>query len=126
MTNYYDYDNVNLLLAEGHARMSAPLLNIAMAMLAIYAVLGGDFSRRGYALRIAVASAAALTAAAGGLRRTWPPGAMIRRLNVLQYLMPMLVIAAISFFYFVPPILRSAAGAPTSPRSPWPGRPEPW
>ena len=60
MTNYYDNANVDMLAAEGHARMSAPLLNFAMAMLAIFAVLGGDFSRRGYAQRIAMASGAAL------------------------------------------------------------------
>ena len=104
MNNYYDYDNVNLLLAEGHARISAPLLNIAMAMLAIYAVLGGDFSRRGYAKRIAAASGAALVlrlAAFGAVAA----GRDDPSLNILQYLISIMVIAVISFFYFVQPIL---------------------
>jgi lipopolysaccharide export system permease protein len=105
MNNYYDYDNVNLLLAEGHARISAPLLNIAMALLAIFAVLGGDFSRRGYAKRIAVASGAALIlrlAAFGAVAA----GRDDPALNILQYLIPILVIAVISFFYFLQPILK--------------------
>lgn len=105
MNNYYDYDNVNLLLAEGHARISAPLLNLAMALLAIFAVLGGDFSRRGYAKRIAVASGAALVlrlAAFGAVAS----GRDDPSLNILQYLIPVMVIAAISYFYFVEPILK--------------------
>lgn len=115
MTNYYDSANVNLLQAEGHARVSAPLLNFAMAMLAIYAVLGGDFSRRGYAKRIALASAAALTlrlAAFGAVAS----GRDDPSLNFLQYLIPVFVIVVISFFYFVQPILarrRLASRNPT-------------
>ncbi|HVY89607.1 MAG TPA: LptF/LptG family permease [Hyphomonadaceae bacterium] len=105
LTNYYDHRNVNLLAAEGHARIAAPLLNLAMAMLAIFAVLGGDFSRRGYAMRIAVASAAAvmLRLAAFGANaagRDNPP------MNILQYLLPIFVIVLISFFYFAVPILK--------------------
>ncbi len=102
MNNYYDYANVNMLAAEGHARVSAPLLNFAMAMLGIFAVLGGDFSRRGYAKRIALASGAAvvlrlLAFGAVSAGRDDPA------LNVLQYLLPIFVIAAISFFYFMKP-----------------------
>ncbi len=104
MQNYYDYDNVGLLLAEGHARISAPLLNIAMALLAIYAVLGGDFSRRGYAKRIAVASGAAVLlrlAAFGAVSA----GRDDPALNILQYLLPIFVIGLITFFYLVQPAL---------------------
>jgi lipopolysaccharide export system permease protein len=104
MNNYYDFANVDMLAAEGHARLSAPLLSIAMAMLAIYAVLGGDFSRRGYAKRIAVASGAALMlrlAAFGAVSA----GRDEPALNILQYLLPVFVIALISFFYLVQPML---------------------
>jgi lipopolysaccharide export system permease protein len=114
MNNYYDYDNVNLLLAEGHARISAPLLNIAMAMLAIYAVLGGDFSRRGYAKRIAAAAGAALLlrlAAFGAVAA----GRDDPSLNILQYLISVIVIVVISFFYFVQPILKRRALARRNP-----------
>jgi lipopolysaccharide export system permease protein len=105
LTNHYDHKNVNLLLAEGHARLATPLLNFAMALLAIYAVLGGDFSRRGYATRIAVASAAALAvrlAAFGAQAAARDDPTM----NFLQYLVPVLVIAAISFLHFWLPVLK--------------------
>ena len=55
MTNYYD--NAQRQTCSWPRAMRAcrsPLLNVAMAMLAIFAVLGGDFSRRGYAKRIAI------------------------------------------------------------------------
>ncbi len=47
------------LYAEGHSRLASPLYNIAMVCLALAAVLGGGFSRLGYARRIAIAAAAA-------------------------------------------------------------------
>jgi lipopolysaccharide export system permease protein len=101
-SNYYDHQNVDMLAAEGHARISAPLLNLAMAMLAILAVLGGDFSRRGYAQRIAIASAAALAlrlAAFGAVAA----GRDDPSLNFLQYLLPISVIAIVSYFFFMKP-----------------------
>jgi lipopolysaccharide export system permease protein len=105
MTNYYDHKNVGMLLAEGHARLSAPLLNIAMALLAIYAVLGGDFSRRGYAKRIAVASGAAVMLRLAAFAATSAAGDD-PKLNAVQYLIPIGVIGLISFFYFLMPALK--------------------
>jgi len=102
MSNYYDNANVNMLLAEGHQRIAAPLLNLAMAMLAIYAVLGGDFNRRGYAMRIALASAAALALRLAAFGAT-SAGRDDPTLNILQYGLPIVVIGVISFFYFARP-----------------------
>lgn len=105
LTNHYDHKNVNLLVAEGHARIATPLLNFAMALLAIYAVLGGDFSRRGYARRIAVASAVAMAvrlASFGAQAAARDDPAM----NFLQYLVPILVMAAISFLHFGLPVVK--------------------
>lgn len=105
MTNYYDNANVDRLLAEGHARIAAPLLNIAMALLAIYAVLGGDFSRRGYAKRIAIASGVAVMlrlAAFGAVSAGQDDPA----LNVIQYALPVLVAGGISVLHFVGPAMR--------------------
>ena len=102
MSNYYDNANVNMLAAEGHQRIAAPLLNLAMAMLAIYAVLGGDFSRRGYALRIALASAAALVLRLAAFGAT-SAGRDDPALNILQYVLPIIVVGVISFFYFARP-----------------------
>jgi len=113
MTNHYDNRNADMLLAEGHARLSSPLLNLAMAMLAIFAVLGGDFSRRGYAKRIAVASGAALmlrlAAFAGTSAAGDDPG-----LNIVQYAIPVFVILLVSAFYFLIPILKRRRLASTS------------
>ncbi len=112
MTNYYVAANKDLLTAEGHARVAAPLLNIAMAMLALFAVLGGDFNRRGYAMRIAVASGAALMLrlAAFGATAASKDDPV---LNILQYGIPIFVMGLVGFFYFIVPILkrrRLAAG----------------
>ena len=46
--------------AEAHGRLSAPLLNIALALVALVGVLMGDFSRRGYGRRIMWAAIIAL------------------------------------------------------------------
>jgi lipopolysaccharide export system permease protein len=105
MTNHYDNRNVDALLAEGHARIATPLLNIAMAMVAIFAVLGGDFSRRGYARRIAIASGAALVVRLIGFWATAAAGTD-PSLNVVQYGLPIFVILLIGFMFFVQPILK--------------------
>jgi lipopolysaccharide export system permease protein len=60
MTSHYDQRNVEQFLAEAHARLSAPLLNLALAMVAIAGVLVGEFSRRGYGRRIMIAAIVAL------------------------------------------------------------------
>lgn len=85
--------------------MAAPLLNIAMAMLAIYSVLGGDFNRRGYAKRIAMASAGAVLLRLLAFQTTAAAGDD-PELNFLQYVLPMFVIALVGFFYFVVPALQ--------------------
>ena len=111
MTNHYDNANVDMLLAEGHARLATPLLNIAMAMLALFAVLGGDFSRRGYARRIAIASGIALVVRLAAFGAT-SSASKDPELNLVQYLLPIFVIGVISFLYFVQPMLnRRRVGA---------------
>ncbi|MFX8700460.1 hypothetical protein ABTM56_20370, partial [Acinetobacter baumannii] len=47
-------------IAEGHARLAAPLYDFAVVALALAGVLGGAFSRTGYASRILWVSGAAL------------------------------------------------------------------
>ena len=75
------------LFAEGHARLSTPLYNIAFMALALSAILGGGFSRLGYGRRIAALSAAAATVRILGFiaQAACESDA---RLNVLQYLVP--------------------------------------
>ena len=79
------------LFAEAHARLSAPLYNIAFMLLAMLSVMGGRFSRNGYVSRIAIAGAVA-----GGIRIL---GVVITTacnhavfLNFLQYVVPIVPI----------------------------------
>lgn len=89
-TAHYDQRNIEKFLAEGHSRLSAPLLNIAMAAIALAGVLGGEFSRRGYARRIGYTAVAALVVR---LLPLGVPGAAEDdpALNIIQYLLPIVV-----------------------------------
>jgi lipopolysaccharide export system permease protein len=84
----WERDNRLKMLAEGHARVTGPLYNLALMAIALAAVLGGAFSRMGYGKRIAVAGAAAAVVRIGGfgmqalaVASPW--------LNLLQYLLPL-------------------------------------
>jgi len=81
MTNFYRQPPTpRRLLAEGHARIAAPLLDIAMALIAIYAVLGGDFRPARVIRRASVAATAARTGAApaGRFGARSPPATTIQ------------------------------------------------
>jgi lipopolysaccharide export system permease protein len=84
----WEKHNRKALLAEGHARLATPLYNIAFMAMALSAILGGGFSRLGYARRIAmVASAAALVRIVGFVAQSASEGNVW--LNVLQYAIPL-------------------------------------
>lgn len=91
LTAHYDQRNVDRFLAEAHGRLSAPLLNIALAMIALAGVLGGQFSRRGYGRRIMIASVIALIVRLSALA-TQTVASDEPDLNVLQYAVPILVV----------------------------------
>lgn len=95
-TAHFDQQNVDKFLAEAHARLASPLLNIALAMIALTGVLVGEFSRRGYGRRIIIASVAALLvrliAVALQTAATEEPS-----LNPLQYALPLGVLALTAF-----------------------------
>lgn len=68
-------------VAEGHEQLSAPLYALALPLLAVAAVIGASFQRRGYIVRIGVAVAAGLVvrmiglaakAAVSGAPVLWP------------------------------------------------------
>jgi lipopolysaccharide export system permease protein len=59
-TAHYDIQNSQDFQAEAVSRIASPLLSIALAMIALAGVLGGDFNRRGYGRRIMVAGGIAL------------------------------------------------------------------
>ena len=59
LTQDWEQRNRLEMLAEGHARLSSPLYNIAFMAMALAAILGGGYDRMGYGRRIAWAGAAA-------------------------------------------------------------------
>lgn len=80
------------LAAEGHSRLSAPLYALMAMAMALAAIMGGQFSRTGYSLRIAKAAAAFLVVrvvgygiVAGSAWNSW--------LNALQYVLPIVATA---------------------------------
>jgi lipopolysaccharide export system permease protein len=80
------------LYAEGHYRLSAPLYNLAFALIAVSAYLGASHRRTGYARQLVIAGACAMLLRLGGFAAqaaaTSDPD-----LNVLQYLLPLAGIA---------------------------------
>jgi lipopolysaccharide export system permease protein len=87
MTAHFDQRNVDSFLAEAHARLSAPLLNIALAMIALAGVLVGEFSRRGYGRRIMWAAIVALVVRLSAIA-IQSAAADDPDLNVVQYALP--------------------------------------
>jgi lipopolysaccharide export system permease protein len=87
-TAHYDQRNINRFLAEAHARLAGPLLNIALALIAVAGVLVGEFSRRGYARRMMIAAGLALLVRliAVALQAAAIDTPM---LNALQYALPL-------------------------------------
>ena len=99
LTNYYDRDNAAKFKAEGHNRLASPLLNLPMGMLALIAVLGGHFSRRGYQRRITISSALAIVLQLLAITSV-SVGEDNPRYNVLQYAVPLSAFAVLSFLFF--------------------------
>lgn len=97
--DYFQNKEAEGFLAEAHARMTTPLLNIAMAMLAIVAVLGGDFSRQGYSRRIGIATGGAALVLVVQLALQ-SEAANDPAINIAQWTVPLAVIGALSWIYF--------------------------
>ncbi|ACT59612.1 LptF/LptG family permease [Hirschia baltica] len=108
--NFYDRDNAEKFYAEGHSRLALPLMNMFMAMLAVVAVLGGDFSRRGYQTRISVATGIGLFAQLLALASV-SVGEDNPKLNFIQYLIPILSFTILAFMFFWGRSLKLAAHA---------------
>ena len=85
--------NRDRLSAEGHSRIAAPLYNIAFMAMAFAAVVGGAFSRLGYAGRIGVVAAVAMTVRTFGFAAQ-AAAANAPILNLLQYAIPIVSAAA--------------------------------
>lgn len=90
---------VDVLYAEGHNRLAAPLYNIALVLLALSFMVRGEHQRMGYGRRIAIC------AAIGFLIRLTGFGLAAaseenRGVNVLQYALPIGVALACLWFLF--------------------------
>lgn len=75
------------LMAEGHSRLSAPLYALMAMAMALTAIMGGQFSRTGYSLRIAKAAGIFLVVRIAGYGVV-SASAWNGWLNVFQYLLP--------------------------------------
>lgn len=91
MTYYWDQSHVGDLYTEANRRLASPLLCLAAVSLALFAVLGGAYSRQGYAKRIGYASAGLvlLLLAFSGIL---PAAANQPMLGILLYLLPLAVV----------------------------------
>lgn len=90
MSVQWDIDNRGRLIAEGHARLAAPLYAFAYMVIAMLALVGGSYNRRGYFLRIAGATIlVGILCVSGFLIQS---ATASNGYNSLQYALPLLVI----------------------------------
>ncbi|MDQ3124881.1 MAG: LptF/LptG family permease, partial [Pseudomonadota bacterium] len=75
------------LMAEGHSRLSAPLYALMAMAMALTAIMGGQFSRTGYSLRIARVAGMFLVVRIAGYGIV-SASAWNSWLNIFQYLLP--------------------------------------
>jgi len=87
LTQAWERDNRRRMLAEANARLALPLYNIAFVALALWAVIGGGFSRLGYGGRIAVVCVIAAVARILGIGAQAACAGQVW-LNILQYAIP--------------------------------------
>ncbi len=85
--NYWDRENASAMLAEAHYRLSAPLYNLALALMALAALLGGDYSRMGYGRRMIVTGILALLVRLAGFS-IQAAAVSVPMLNIMQYALP--------------------------------------
>lgn len=97
--HYLEVRNELSFKAEGHARLTLPLINIVMALLAVVAVIGGDFSRRGYSRRIAIATSVALVLVVVQISLQ-SAAADDEALNLVQWAVPLIAIGVLSWMAF--------------------------
>lgn len=78
------------LVAEGHARLSAPIYNIALTLLALAFLIRGDYQRMGYGRKIAICAVTGFVIRLVGFAIT-SSAETNAALNPLQYGLPLLV-----------------------------------
>jgi lipopolysaccharide export system permease protein len=112
----WEQRNRKQMLAEAHYRVSSPLYNLTFVSLALWAVLGGSFSRLGYGRRVARAALiAAVVRIVGFGVQAACAGAV--PLNVLQYLTPLIPAWLALRAVFRQPARPSTGARPLPPRT---------
>jgi lipopolysaccharide export system permease protein len=109
-----DRANASRLTKEAHRRLAAPLMVPALTLIALAAVLGGEFSRRGQNLRLIVAALGALAVEVTALAANYLAGKTLALVPLL-YLAPIAFIAGAAFLLFRPVRPRRRANAPSAP-----------
>ena len=87
-----DLANAGRMRAEGHDRLAAPLYTLTFTMIALAAILAGDFNRRGRRMRIIMAIGIIAIVRAAGLGLVGL-SAKIPALIPLLYLNELIIIA---------------------------------
>lgn len=91
-TNYWDRQNANALRAEGHSRLASPLYNLVFALIALAALLGGNYNSLGYNGRLFAAGALALFVRLTGFYIE-ASAVTMPAFNYAQYVFPLFVCA---------------------------------
>ncbi|MGB0906982.1 MAG: LptF/LptG family permease [Maricaulaceae bacterium] len=89
------------LLAEGHARLSAPIYNIALTLLALSFLIRGEYQRLGYGRRIAMCASAGFVIRLIGFAIA-SAAESSALLNVVQYILPLLICFACGIYLLTP------------------------
>jgi len=95
-TSPYDAQFWPRLLAEGHNRLASPLYAITLPLIALAALLSGQFTRRGYNTRIAIGVAIGVVVRLAGIGLQ-SLAAKVPMLNIVQYLLPLAAIVAAAY-----------------------------
>ena len=88
LTQDWETRNEKKLYAEGNARLSTPLYILTFMAFAVWAILGGAFSRLGYGRRIALAGGVAAVTRILGFIAVSAAESNVW-INLLQYLIPL-------------------------------------
>ena len=104
MSKIYDRQNATKLIAEGHARITAPLYAFAYVFIGLYALIGGAYSRRSYFIRVVMAGAAIFLLRVAGFLAQGFAGANGE--IWLIYATPLAAIGSSAFLLFAPPPTR--------------------
>ncbi len=88
-------------IAEGHARLAAPLYNVALALLALAFLIRGELVRTGYSRKIAICAVLGFSFRLAGFALE-AAAETDKSLNIFQYILP-LALCLICFLFLLKP-----------------------